>query len=149
MDTSKRIENLERSVARLQRAVLALLLALVCVGVVGASSPQELTLHTLRIVDNDGRVRFALLGSVEGSGAASIRAFDQEGRRRIVIGTTPGGWANVEVTDVDEVTRLLLTTFREGWMSIADSDGQTIWKEGIHVGMTFDDLIKHRLNQDE
>ena len=45
MDTSKRIENLERSVRRLQWAVLALLLALVCVGVLGASPPQELTLR--------------------------------------------------------------------------------------------------------
>ena len=148
MYTSNRIENLERSVRRLQRAVFGLLLALVCIGLLGASSPQELTLHTLRIVDNEGRLRFALLGSVEGSGAASIRAFDEEGRRRIVVGTA-GGFANVEVADVDEVTRLHLTAFREGWISVADSDGRTIWTEGIVKGMTVDDILKYRLNQDK
>ena len=61
MDTSRRIESLERSVRQLQPVVFALLFTLVCVGVLGASGacvPQELTLRKLTIVDADGKARF-------------------------------------------------------------------------------------------
>jgi hypothetical protein len=93
--------------------------------------------------------RFALLGSVEAdSDAASIQAFDPQGRKRIVIGTTRSGWANIELADTNGVFRLLLTAFREAWMSIDDSSDRMIWEAGIRKGLTLDDLIKQPRSQE-
>ena len=58
MDTSKRIENLERSVRRLQRRLLFLAVLLVGCATVAALPHEELMLRKLTIVDADGTVRF-------------------------------------------------------------------------------------------
>jgi hypothetical protein len=96
-DTSGRMVRLERSVKRLHGAVLAL----GGVAMLGAAStPQELTLRELTIVDEAGEDRFVITTAPDGT--AVFAAFDRDGKQRFGIGTLPHGRAIISAHDRDE-----------------------------------------------
>ena len=107
-DTSERIEQLERSVRRMRRGMMALVAALGCVAMLGAIQSKELDLTKLQILDGEGKRRF-LLGISPG-GAAVFGAMDQGEKTRFAMMTDSDGSASFSAYDQNDKVRFSFGT---------------------------------------
>ena len=148
----ERIQRLERDMRRLREAMLVFAIAMIATLAwsVTRSTPDELKLRRLAIVDDAGRER--IVAVTRPGGEAGLSHYDTEGNMRIHAGTNPEGDANVQHFDPrgtqrinagtgpvgeaapeghagNEKERIGVLTFPDGYSGIAlrGSDGESVW----------------------
>lgn len=105
---AERVEALERKARWLRGWVLVLSVALIGLGIAGASGPQELTLRKLTIEDSDGKPR--ILAHSDPNGLAELDFGDRDGKLRILAYTRPDGVAGLQFSDRDGKLRIAAST---------------------------------------
>jgi hypothetical protein len=77
------------------------MLALVgCVATLGATQPQQLDLTKLRILDDEGKPRFAM-GTLPDA-TARIEAYDHNEKKRFMLRTTDDGGARIDAASGED-----------------------------------------------
>lgn len=131
MNTTQRLERLERTVRR-QRVAIGLILAGLGLAVLGGMQElpvTELALRKLVIVDDKGRERIVAEGGTKEPGVATLAHLDEHGIPRIFTGTFPGGTASLMVADKLGKGRLVAATYAGGSASLVCADA----KEAIRI----------------
>ena len=102
-ETEARLDRLERQVRRLRGLVVGVALALgVGLALVATTSPDELTVRRLSVVDDNEKSRFTV--GTDSDGAAKMRIYDPNGKLRFAVGTDSDGAAGLTLYDSNEKT---------------------------------------------
>jgi hypothetical protein len=155
-DQATRFDQLEYEVRRLRRTTrvqaVGLVTALAAVVLGATNEPGDLTLRTLKIVDEDGKTR-VLAGTLPADparelGGVGFFLFDREGRRRIHVSTTRENAAVVSVVGIDGKTGVHAMTSAPkavitdaAVLSLTGNDGLT----RVFLGMNADGAASLRL----
>jgi hypothetical protein len=118
MTIEQRIGQLERTNKRYRWAIFAVVAvvgAAICIGMVQDGRDDELILRKLTIQDDKGRDRIVMHG-------AFVRWFDSDGKLRIVAETLADGQASVRVNDANGKTRIATATTK-------DNKALTVYRE--------------------
>jgi hypothetical protein len=148
----ERIQRLERDMRRLREGMLVLAVAMIVTLAwsLTRSTPDELKLRRLAIVDGHGNERIVaatrsdggagvshydlegkmrIHAGIESAGDAAVQHLDSNGTQRITAGTGPAGDAALKESESSAKGRVGVFRFPDGYsgIAVAGSDGESVW----------------------